>query len=59
MRYFITFSYDGTKLAQGRDATKKLILDNPELAEELENKILAKISNSDIESIKNEESNED
>lgn len=53
------FSYDGTKLAQGRDATKKLILDNPELAEELENKILAKISNSDIESIKNEESNED
>ena len=33
------FSYGGSKLAQGRDATKKLIEDNPELAEELEAKI--------------------
>ena len=30
------FSYNDTKLAQGRDATKQVILDNPELAEELE-----------------------
>ena len=30
------FSYNGTKLAQGRDATKVMIKDNPELAEELE-----------------------
>ena len=30
------FSYNGTKLAQGRDATKAMIMDNPELAEELE-----------------------
>ena len=30
------FSYNGTKLAQGRDAAKQAILDNPELAEELE-----------------------
>jgi recombination protein RecA len=30
------FSYNDSKLAQGRDATKKLIEDNPELAEELE-----------------------
>ncbi|WP_279170860.1 recombinase RecA, partial [Prevotella denticola] len=30
------FSYNGTKLAQGRDATKIMIKDNPELAEELE-----------------------
>ena len=30
------FSYNGTKLAQGRDATKAMIKDNPELAEELE-----------------------
>lgn len=29
------FSYNGTKLAQGRDATKGVIKDNPELAEEL------------------------
>jgi recombination protein RecA len=33
------FSYGDTKLGQGRDAVKALINDNPELAEELENKI--------------------
>lgn len=30
------FSYNDTKLAQGRDGAKKVIKDNPELAEELE-----------------------
>ncbi len=30
------FSYNGSKLAQGRDATKNLLRDNPELCEELE-----------------------
>lgn len=34
------FSYDGSKLAQGRDAAKRVISDNPELAEELEEKIM-------------------
>lgn len=34
------FSYDGDKLGQGRDATKKLIQDNPELAAQLEQKIM-------------------
>ena len=34
------FSYGETKLAQGRDATKQLIADNPELVEELEAKIM-------------------
>ena len=33
------FSYDGNKLGQGRDATKQLLADNPELCEELEAKI--------------------
>ena len=33
------FSYNDTKLAQGRDAAKQVILDNPELAEELEAQI--------------------
>jgi recombination protein RecA len=33
------FSYGETKLGQGRDAVKVLIKDNPELAEELEQKI--------------------
>jgi recombination protein RecA len=38
------FSYDDTKLGQGRDAVKNLLKDNPELAEELEEKIKAAIS---------------
>lgn len=33
------FSYDDTKLGQGRDAVKALLMDNPELMEELEQKI--------------------
>ncbi len=33
------FSYDDTKLGQGREAVKTLLLDNPELMEELEQKI--------------------
>jgi recombination protein RecA len=33
------FSYDDTKLGQGRDAVKNLLTDNPELMEELEGKI--------------------
>lgn len=33
------FSYGDTKLGQGRDAVKQLLLDNPELFEELEGKI--------------------
>ncbi len=33
------FSYNETKLGQGRDSVKQLLLDNPELAEEIEAKI--------------------
>ena len=33
------FSYNDSKLAQGREAVKKLMLDNPELAEEIEARI--------------------
>ena len=33
------FSYNETKLGQGRDAVKQMILDNPELCEEIETKI--------------------
>lgn len=39
------FSYGETKLGQGREAVKNLINDNPELAEELENKIIDAINN--------------
>lgn len=38
------FSYSGTKLAQGRDAVKELLRDNPELAEEIEAKVREKIA---------------
>ncbi|GHB33374.1 recombinase RecA [Mongoliitalea lutea] len=36
------FSYEGNKLGQGRDSVKNLLLDNPELMEELEKKIKEK-----------------
>lgn len=38
------FSYSGNKLAQGRDATKALFKDNPELCEEIEARIMEKIA---------------
>lgn len=38
------FSYDETKLGQGRDAVKQLLEDNPELAEELEGLIKQEIA---------------
>jgi recombination protein RecA len=34
------FSYGDTKLGQGRDAVKTLLIDNPELSEELQDKIM-------------------
>ena len=38
------FSYGDTKLAQGRDAVKTMLADNPELCEELEAKIKEKLA---------------
>ncbi len=38
------FSYGDTKLGQGRDAVKSLLLDNPDLMDELEEKIVTAIS---------------
>ena len=37
------FSYEGTKLGQGREGVKAILKDNPELMEEIENKIVLKI----------------
>ena len=34
------FSYDDSKLGQGRDAAKQMVADNPELAEEIEARIM-------------------
>ena len=41
------FSYKGNKLGQGRDGVKKIIADNPELMDELEEIITAKIKGED------------
>ena len=38
------YSYGDTKLGQGRDAVKEILLDNPELSEELENKIIDQLN---------------
>ena len=38
------FSYNGSRLAQGRDASKALLKDNPELCEELEAQIMQKLN---------------
>ncbi|MCP4520155.1 MAG: recombinase RecA [Cytophagales bacterium] len=43
------FSYNDSKLGQGRDSVKKIILENPELMGEIEGKIRAKIKGEDIE----------
>ena len=37
------YSYNDTKLGQGRDAAKQCIMDNPELAEELEGLIFEEL----------------
>ena len=45
------YSYQDNKLAQGRDATKKLMIDNPELAEDIEKQIAAKLKNGDMDEV--------
>ncbi len=37
------FSYDSNKLGQGRESVKSLLLDNPELADEIERKVKEKL----------------
>ena len=46
------FSYNGQKLAQGREAAKQLMYDNPELAEELEAKIMEALAAADADKSK-------
>lgn len=41
------FSYNEGKLAQGRDAVKQLLLDNPELAEEIEGRIRERLASAE------------
>ncbi|WP_027003953.1 recombinase RecA [Hugenholtzia roseola] len=44
------YSYADSKLGQGRDAVKALIEDNPELMQELENKVREKVKSNELES---------
>ena len=41
------FSYEGSKLGQGRDVVKQVLKDNPELCDELEAKIMAILTDPD------------
>ena len=43
------FSYGDTKLGQGRDGVKQLLLDNPDLMDELEAKIKATVTADKLE----------
>ncbi|MBO4451369.1 MAG: recombinase RecA [Bacteroidaceae bacterium] len=45
------FSYGDSKLAQGREAVKQLLEDNPELADEIQAKIEAKLTGKELEAI--------
>jgi recombination protein RecA len=38
------FSYEGNKIGQGRDSVKQILLDNPEMCDEIEAKIRAKFA---------------
>lgn len=49
------YSYEGTKIAQGRDAAKQFLLDNPELALEIEQKIKGRFTPPRHEMIDEEE----
>ena len=44
------FSYEGTKIAQGRESAKNFLIDNPEVTEEIEAKIRAKFAD-DVEEV--------
>src|SRR5690554_869367 len=45
------FSYGETKLGQGRDAVKNLLLDNPDLMDELEGKIKSEVTAEKLEEL--------
>ena len=45
------FSYESQRLAQGRDATKRLFEDNPELCEEVEQKIMSQLTGKQLDTI--------
>ena len=52
------YSYEGTKVGQGRDSVKQMLADNPGMATEVEAKIRAKVLQG-IEVVKTEEGDEE
>lgn len=53
------FSYNGERVGQGRENVKKYLMDNPEVAKEVEEKIRAKFSEAFEKSLGDEEPEED
>ena len=53
------YSYNGSKLAQGRDAAKGILQDNPELADEIEGLIMQKLLGGARVSVAEETDNEE
>ncbi len=49
------YSYGGVKIAQGREAAKNFISDNPEVAEELERKIKSRIKGEELPEVNGKE----
>lgn len=49
------FSYRDSKLAQGRDASKQMMEDNPELADEIESQIMSKLTGKELDMIEDKE----
>ena len=52
------FSYRDSKLAQGRDASKQMMEDNPELAEEIESQIMSTLTGKELDLIEDKEAEE-
>lgn len=53
------FSYDGNRIGQGRENVKKYLMDNPEIAKEVEEKIRANFTEAFEKSLGDEEPEED
>lgn len=56
------YSYEGNKIGQGRDAVKKMLADNPELAEKIEKEVMEQLNSGAIDRIhpaKNDDDEDD
>lgn len=53
------FSYDGTKIAQGREGAKQFLADNPEVAAQIEQKIVLKYQPAQVSAVEIEGDNDE